>query len=289
MTMQRKLLLLGSSGKMGSAVREVLEGGYALLCKNSRDFDARDSSQVKDLIEAYRPDIVVNAAAFTGIDQCEKAPEEALRINTLYPRLLAELSNEFGFLLVHFSTDAVFNNSKGDYYSESDNPGPLNIYGFTKYGGDCFIRAIAETYYIFRISLLFGNSQRNTQFVERMLQKVVDGETHLRIADDIVSSPSYSHDVAREIKRILECGLPFGLYHVANEGKPSLYELIREIIETIGWDVDIERASHRDFPASGVKNTYTPIRSEKINRLRPWKDAVKEYCDYLSTKKSKGL
>src|SRR5208283_739242 len=157
MTMQRKLLLLGSSGKMGSAVREVLEGGYALLCKNSRDFDARDSSQVKDLIEAYRPDIVVNAAAFTGIDQCEKAPEEALRINTLYPRLLAELSNEFGFLLVHFSTDAVFNNSKGDYYSESDNPGPLNIYGFTKYGGDCFIRAIAETYYIFRISLLFGN------------------------------------------------------------------------------------------------------------------------------------
>jgi dTDP-4-dehydrorhamnose reductase len=273
-----KILLLGYTGKMGTALKKVFENSYSVTCKNTSDFDALDFGGVRRLIEEAAPDIVINSVAFLGIDPCEKEPEKAFRINAFYPKLLAELSNEKKFLLVHFSTDAVFNDEKRDFYTESDNPEPLNIYGFTKYMGDCFVRNTAEKYYLFRISVLFGETVRNTQFVEKMLERVKDGCGALRISDDIVLSPTYSMDVAREAKRILEEGLLFGLYHIANEGKASLYDLMKEISENLKLRARIEKASYKDFPFVGRKNTFTPIRSEKIKPLRPWKNAVKEYC-----------
>ncbi len=275
----RKVLLLGSSGKMGSAVRAALEGDYDLICKNSSDFDAFNFEQVRHLVRYHNPDIVINTVAFLGIDRCEKEPEKALLLNALYPRVLAELSGEAGFLLVHFSTDAVFDDTKRDYHVESDIPAPVNIYGFTKYGGDCLVSAVSKTYYIFRISVLFGETGRDTQFVEKMLKRIREGCRVLRISDDIVSSPSYSLDIAMEIKKILlDASLPYGIYHMANDGMASLYDLMAEIKKSLDLDVEIQRASYREFDSPGVKNTFTPIRSEKINPLRPWRDAVEEYC-----------
>lgn len=280
--MSEKLLLLGSTGKMGVALRKVFKDDYLIIGKNSSDFDALNLQQVRNLIEQTNPDVVINTVAYMGIDPCEKDPEKAFRLNTLYPKFLAELSNEKGFLLVHFSTDAVFNDVKRDFYTEKDCPRPLNIYGLTKYGGDCFIQAIAERYYIFRISNIFGETTKNTQFVEKMLQKIMEGQKVLNITADIIGSPTYSEDIARHIKKVLDELPEFGLYHIANEGKASLYELMNEIIQNLDLDVEVRKASYRDFPFLGIKNTYTPIKSEKIAPLRPWKDAVKDYCINLS-------
>ena len=279
--MGEKILLLGSTGKMGVALRNIFVGNYSIVCKNSSDFDALDFVQVRNLLEKNKPEIVINTVALLGIDLCEKEPEKAFQINTLFPKFLAELSNEKGFLLVHFSTDAVFNDEKGDFYTESDLPQPLNIYGCTKYGGDCFVQAIAKRYYLFRIAILFGEAAKNTQFVEKMLQKIKEGQKVLKISADIISSPTYSKDVAREIKKILENSSEFGLYHVANEGKASLYDLMKEITESLNLDVRVEKASYKDFPFFGIKNTYTPLRSEKITPLRHWKEAINEYCDSI--------
>jgi dTDP-4-dehydrorhamnose reductase len=275
----KKVLLLGGSGKMGTAIRTVFEGDYDVIAKGGRDFDAMDFGQVGALLAETRPDIVINTVAYLGIDPCEKDPERAFRLNTLYPKRLAELSNEIGFLLVHFSTDAVFNDEKGDFYTEEDAPAPLNVYGLTKHGGDCLIQSIASRYYIFRISVLFGETGKDTQFVEKMLEKVHGGQRTLRVSGDIFSSPTYSRDVAREARRIIEASYPYGLYHVANEGRASLYELMKEIAENLGLDVAVEEASYRDFPYVGRKNTCTPLKSIKIDSLRSWKEAVKEYCD----------
>ena len=279
--MAKKLLLLGSTGKMGLAVKEVFAHGYALTGKNSRDFNALEFEQVRKLIKDAGPDIVINTVAFLGIDPCEKEPEKAVKLNALYPKFLAQLSVELGFLLVHFSTDAVFNDQKGNFYTEDDVPRPLNIYGFTKYGGDCFIQAIAGRYYIFRIPLLFGETAKNTQFVEKMFQRAEAGEKILRISDDIFSSPTYSKDAAREIRRIIEANFPFGVYHIANDGKASLYELMKAIIEDIGFNVKVEKASYKDFPFVGIKNTNTPLKSVKIDTLRHWREAVREYSDNI--------
>ncbi len=276
--MSDKLLLLGSTGKMGLALEEVFKEGYQVMGKNSRDFDAGDFGQVRRLIEESCPDIVLNCVALLGVGPCENEPEKAFRLNTLYPKFLAELSQEKGFLLVHFSTDAVFNDKQKGFCTEQDIPCPLNTYGLTKYGGDCFVQNIAKRYYIFRVSVLFGETSKETQFVERMLQKIKKGEKRLRISGDIISSPTYSKDVAREVKRILGKKLAYGLYHISNKGKASLYDLMKEVVKALGEDVLIEKCSHKDFPCIGIKNTSTPLRSKKISPLRPWQEAVKEYC-----------
>lgn len=282
--MRKKILLLGSTGKMGIALTEALSGKYEVAGKNSRDFDAADFEAVRKLINDNKPDILINTVAFLGIDPCEKEPQRALQLNTLLPKFLAELSNEKDFLLVHFSTDAVFNDRKSGFYGESDPPCPLNIYGFTKFGGDCFVRSIARSYYIFRISVLFGETQKDTQFVEKMLNRAIEGNKVLRVASDIISSPTYSRDVAGEIRSILDSGKKSGIYHLANKGKASLYDLMKEIVKGLGLNVKVEAASYKDFPYLGIKNTCTPLKSEKLEFLRPWKEAVKEYCRRIKEK-----
>jgi len=282
--MRKKILLLGSTGKMGIALADVLSDKYEVIGKNSCDFDANDFKAVRKLINENKPEILINTVAFLGIDPCEKEPQKALQLNTLLPKFLATLSNEHKFLLIHFSTDAVFNDRKGDFYVESDYPAPLNIYGFTKFGGDCFVQAIAERYYIFRISVLFGETKKDTQFVEKMLNKALHGEQVLRVSHDIISSPTYSRDAAAQVKSILDKGSKFGIYHLANQGRASLYDLIKEIVEVLGLDVKVQPASYRDFPYLGTKNTCTPLKSEKLESLRPWKEAVKEYCQRIREK-----
>lgn len=280
--MTDKVLLLGHTGKMGLALEETLREDYTIIGKNSKDFDATNLNETKNMIKKIKPDILINTVAFLGIDPCEKNPIKALKLNTLYPKLLAELSKEMDFSLVHFSTDAVFNGKKNALYVESDSPKPLNIYGITKYGGDCFIQAITKNYYILRVSLLFGKSRKNNQFVEKMLQKIKEGNKVIRIADDIISSPSYSKDIAKETKRILESSLPFDLYHVVNKGKATLFEIVSEIVNESNLKIKIERASYKDFLYLGTKNTNTPMGSEKINFLRPWKEAIKDYVKDLN-------
>lgn len=282
--MPKKILLLGNSGKMGIALTDILSKDYIVQGRNSKDFDAAQLKQVATLINAEEPNIVINAVAFLGIDPCENDPIKALRLNTLYPKFLAELSEEKKYLLIHFSTDGVFNDRKEGFFIESDAPSPMHIYGLTKYGGDCFIQAIAKHYYIIRIPILFGETNKKTQFVEKMLDKIESGQKILKIADDIVYSPSYSRDIALKVKQILDNELPGGLYHVVNEGKASLYELMKEIVVNLKLDVSVEKASYKDFPSVGIKNTFTPMSSEKIGVMRPWRDAVYEYCKNINTK-----
>ena len=277
----KKVLLLGHTGKMGIALNEALKEDYEVIGKNSNDFNASNFDEVKGMVKEINPDILINTVAFLGIDPCENDPVKALTLNTLYPKLLAELSRDMGFLLIHFSTDAVFNDEKKGLRVESDTPKPLNIYGLTKYGGDCFIQAIAKKYYIFRIPLLFGRSKKNSQFVEKMLQKIKEGSKTIRIVDDVMSSPTYSKDVAEEAKKIVENALPYGLYHVVNEGKAALFEVMQEIVKNLNLDVKVEKASYKDFPYIGIKNINTPTTSEKIKPLRPWKEAIKDYTDNL--------
>ena len=279
--MGKKVLLLGKSGKVGTAVAEIFREGYEVIGKNSQDFDALNFDQVRALVEEVNPDIVINTVAYLGIDPCDKDPQGAFMLNTLYPKVLAEQSKEQGFLLVHFSTDAVFDDEKKDFYVESDPANPLHIYGLTKFGGDCCITSLAEKYYIIRVSLLFGETPKNNQFVEKMLQKVQEGQDTLRISSDIFASPTYSKDIARKVKDIIEEEKAFGSYHVTNEGRASLYDVMAEVVKNLELEVNVEKGSHNDFPSISRKNTDTPLTSEKIGNMRPWQEAIQEYCQNI--------
>lgn len=280
--MAKKILILGATGKMGTALAECFKEGYEVKGTSTRDFDASNFAYVNDLVVKESPDILINTVAYAGIDGCEKDPVKAFQLNALLPRLLAELSAAKGFLLVHFSTDAVFNDAKQKPYVESDAAYPVNTYGVTKYAGDCFVAAVARAYYILRISVLFGPTSKSTQFVEKMLGRVRAGERHLKISGDIVASPTYNKDVALQLRRMIESRADYGLYHTVNAGQASLYDLMSEIVAALGAQVSLERVSHKDFPSVGIKNTHTPLASEKLPALRPWQEAVREYCQRVS-------
>lgn len=281
----KKILVLGDTGKMGTALKQVFTKDccYQVVGKSSIDFNAANFEEVRNLICKTMPDIVVNTIAFTGIDQCEQEPARAFQLNAFLPRLLAQLSNKKSFVLVHFSTDAVFQDAPiGSVYTEQDIPCPLNIYGLSKFGGDCFIQNIASQYIVIRIGILFGATNKTTQFVEKMLKRIQDGQKQLRISADVVSSPCYSLDIAEALKNMLEGSYSSGLYHVVNSGQASLFDLLKEIIENLNIQVEIEKALSSEFPYHEVKNKYTPIRSVKAPSLRPWQDAVKEYCKQIN-------
>jgi len=273
----KKILLLGNTGKMGLALTDLLKNDYVIEGKNSKDFDAENFPSVRSLIEDSKPDIVINTAALLGIDPCEENPEKAFQINTLYPKFLAELSNKHKFILCHFSTDAVFNDDKRYYRTEADLPAPLNIYGMTKYGGDCCIQAGTEHHYIFRIPILFGETYKNNQFVEKMID-FMKKKPLVRVSSDIFSSPTYSRDVAEKIKEILIDRYSYGLYHIANRGVASLFDLMNKIKIELNLPARVESASYKDFPFKGRKNLFTPLSSSKLISMRSWEKAVIDYC-----------
>jgi len=281
--MKKTLLLLGASGKMGTALGEVFASDYEVIPKTSADFDAANPEGASALIEEAKPNLIVNAVALLGIDRCDREADRAFKINTLFPKILAQSAKQHGACLIHLSTAAVFDGKKNDYYNENDMPSPLNIYGATKLAGDSMIRAHLKEHYIFRIPIVFGPSTKEDQFTEKMLMKAKAGET-LKVADDVYDSPSYSLDVAAEMKRIVDLESPFGLYHVTNRGKASLYELISYMVKKAGLNVPVERASYRQFTFVGLKNTNTPMTTGKLKPLRSWQRAADDFLELLRSK-----
>ena len=175
------------------------QGGYGI---SRKDFDVLDFEKLKNYINKNNFDIVVNCVAKLGIDPCELDPVNAHKCNAQLPRLLAEESNKQRFILVHFSSDAVFADNFNKSYNESDPPSPVNIYGYSKYCGDLFVKNIAERYYIIRIPLIFGFSYKKSQFFEKMVEKSICN-IDIKIADDIITTPTYSNDVAKELFKII--------------------------------------------------------------------------------------
>ncbi len=279
----KRVLILGDRGKLGTAMGLALAPDCQVLGRNRDHFEASDPAQVEAVVRDGRPDVVVNCVARLGLDECQRQPEQALRLNTLLPQQLAGLAGELGFTLVHFSTDSVFPDLEGEgFFTESSPPRPLNLYGLTKLGGDCLLAATAARHYIFRVPVIFGPARSGTQFVERLLARARRGE-RLRVTSDVVYTPSYSLDLAAEAARVLMAGLPFGLYHLANQGRASLYDLMAALVECLGLKAPVEPVSHRQFPGLAVKNLRSPLASEKLPPLRPWPEALESYCrDFLA-------
>ena len=276
--MSCRILLLGHTGKMGTALSEVFGDDHEVEGVNSRDVDAADFPAVEDLVERTAPDLVFNAVARLGIDACEREPSAAMKINAMLPRLLARMATERGFTLIHFSTECVFSGNKGRPLTEDDEPDPVNMYGYSKFAGDLAVRDATERHYIFRLPVLFGEGPKRGQLVERMIDRAEGGEAELRIADDIVTSPTYALDAAHMVRAVLKGEFPPGLYHLANHGQASLYELIGEMMANLGLRTRIHRASYRGFPSLAEKNTITPLRSGKLEPMRSWRDAAAAYC-----------
>ena len=276
--MKKTVLLLGDRGKIGYPINHVLKGyHYNVVGKNTSNYNALNNDETESIIKQINPDVVINAIGLTSTDRCEQNPVNAFRLNALFPRLLAEQSNKYGFLLIHFSTDAVFDGKKGSPYDEFDTPNPMSVYSMTKLDGDISISNIAHRFYILRLSLVFGPSPGHGSFIEHMMQQANNGVKSLHIADDLVRSPTYNMDIAKEVIQFIKDYRDYGVYHVANRGIVSLYNLIKQVMNCFDVDVNVEHASYRDFPYSGYKHIFTPIVSKKLDDFRNWMDALQDY------------
>ncbi|WP_035587183.1 SDR family oxidoreductase [Hippea jasoniae] len=278
-----KVCVIGANGLVGNAIVDKLNSlGIECLPLLHRDFDITHIDDFEK-IESFCPDIVINTAAYLGVEPCEANPTKAFEVNSLAVKNLAVFCEENGYVLAQVSSDAIFD-GKNPPYDENSTPNPLNMYGLTKFNGELMVRNLCSKYYIFRIPILFGKRKnRGNIFIEKMYNLYKSGKKVLNIADDIVSMPSYNVDVAVKMIEIVINRLEFGIYHIFNGGDgASLYDFAKQFFTLMGIDdVTINRAKAKDFSKyeKGKKPLDTRLTSNKLEPLRNWKEALEDYVE----------
>jgi len=252
-----------------------------LLQLTHENFDITDEKCYSQLT-TNNINIVINTAAYLGVEPCEENPIHAFEINTYAPGQLARFCNYNQMTLVQISTDNVFDGKKGNY-DETSIPQPINLYGITKYSAELLVSNLCSNYYIFRIPILFGKrNNKGSIFIEKMHSLYLQGKKEINIADDIICKPSYSVDVAEKILDIVKSKKPFGTYHIFNGGeKASLFDFAKEFFSAKNInDLSLIRAKAEDFSykEKALKPLNTTLNSVKTAALRDWKDALLEFA-----------
>ncbi|OGC10073.1 hypothetical protein A3F86_03300 [candidate division WOR-1 bacterium RIFCSPLOWO2_12_FULL_45_9] len=285
-----KILIIGSTGIVGSAFKRNRTKSDTYFFEDHSTLEIKNRDQMLARLAETRPDVVINTAAYVGVNPCAEHQTEAYAVNAEAVRDLAEICKQLNICLAHLSTDAVFDGQKGDSYTEEDAANPLNVYGKSKHAGDLFVEDICKKYYIFRLPILFGTREnKGNIFIEKMHKLAASGTTELLISDDVFSCPSFSDDLAREILRLIKAKLAHGLYHLKNEGKASLFEFASTFFAKLGLEINIKRAKAKDFAYydKEPKPLDTAIKSIKIKHLRPWEEAMDDFVVQFKNKEVK--
>ena len=280
-----KVVVIGANGQLGSDICKILsKKGYEVSGTNRNAIDVTDMSMCKERLTEIKPEAVINTAAFHNVEQCERDPITSFSVNAIGARNLAILSNELDFKIIHFSTDYVFDGLKKMPYVESDIPMPLNVYGNTKLSGEIFIRTISKSYFIARVSGLFGISpcraKGGLNFIRLML-KLAKERDEVSVVNSESLAPTYTVDVAMQIEKLLQTD-NFGLYHMASNGSCSWYEFAKAIFELAKSKVKLSVASPDEFPAKVPRPTYSvlenaALKSIGMDIMPHWRDAMKRY------------
>ena len=238
-----KILLLGSSGVIGTAIEKVC-ASRKIECVGLThdDFEITDREGMARLLELHKPDIVINCVVFMGINPCEEKPDVAFAVNATAVLHLAKMCDERGLTLVQPSSHAVFNGKMDYYYTEDDPPVVTSVYSGSKYLSEAYAENLCRRHYVVRFPTIFGKRRNNTPgFVDKVIQRIERGEP-LRIADDKIDSPTFSLDAAEVVISLLTENKPYGLYHIANTGKVSYYDFVCRIADIMHAKVEITRA-----------------------------------------------
>ena len=227
-----RVLVTGAGGQLGHDVAaRFVSSGHEVIAAARQEMDVTRRDQVLGAVGSFRPDAVVNGAAYTAVDACETDADQAYLVNALAVRHLAEAARRFDAHLCHVSTDYVFSGDKAEPYHEWDRPDPRSVYGASKLAGE---QEAGEEATVVRTSWLCGRHGAN--MVSTVLRLAAEGGP-LRFVDDQRGSPSFTPDVAAVIERLCVDRRP-GLYHAANQGSLSRYEFAQEIMAAAGHDPD---------------------------------------------------
>jgi dTDP-4-dehydrorhamnose reductase len=243
-----RILLTGRTGQVGRELERRLSPLGQLFAFDHASLDLAIPDQIVARVREVKPDLIVNAAAYTAVDRAESEPWLAAQVNAMAPRILAEEANRLGAALIHYSTDYVFDGAKSTPYVESDSPNPLNAYGKSKLEGERSIQASGCRHLILRTSWVYG--MRGTNFLVTIL-RLARERPELRVVDDQVGAPTWCRDVANATAQLATeaaAGRAQGLYHLTAAGATSWCGFAREILRVRGIETPVRAVSSAEYP-----------------------------------------
>jgi dTDP-4-dehydrorhamnose reductase len=272
-----KILLTGKNGQLGFELRRSLAGLGDLISMGRDDCNLSNATELRSFIQTHQPDIIVNAAAYTHVDRAEHEPQFAHALNEVAPSILAEEAARLNALLVHFSTDYVFDGAKKDAYTESDPTNPINRYGISKLAGERAVQTHCTRHLILRTSWVFG--AHGTNFAKTILRLAAERD-ELHIVADQWGSPTYAPLLAHITAHLLRqfCHdpetFPYGLYHAAASGVTTWHAYASYIIEQVhrlGRPMRvaphaIHAVTSSEYPASARRPAHSPLNSHKLSQ-----------------------
>ncbi len=282
-----KIAVIGANGQLGSDVAVAFEkNGDPVFRLTHADIELASPDSVSKCLGELRPDLVINTAAMHNVEKCEQEPEKAFAVNAIGSRNLASSARELGAVLMHVSTDYVFDGSKGSPYEEGDTPRPLSVYGNTKLSGEFFVRAGAPKHFVLRSSAIYGTSpcraKGGLNFVELML-KLAKERGEVRVVANEFVTPTATEEIARQMVALSRSDA-YGLYHATAEGSCSWYEFARQIFELTQTKVTLKAAGPNDFPVKVARPLYSvlenrALKNRGLNTFMPWNAALQKYLE----------
>jgi dTDP-4-dehydrorhamnose reductase len=280
-----KFLITGTKGQLAKEfVKELTNRGLEFTALTKEELDISDTNKVFKVIKEVKPDIVINCAAYNLVDKAESSPTEAIAVNTLGVANLAFACVDIKAILVHYSTDYVFDGTKVGFYTEEDQPNPLNEYGKSKLFGEFFIQKVLENYLIFRVSWVYGEGRQN--FIYKLLQWAKEREV-LQIAFNEVSVPTYTGFIVEKTLKALEKGLT-GIYHLVPRGYASRYEWAKLTLKLFRIEKVLIPVEKEIFNLPAKRPDFSAMSCAKIEKalgeeFEEWDEIYsKVYSNYVS-------
>ncbi len=277
-----KILITSINGQVGHALMHELTD-HELIGLTRQDCDLTNSDQIKQVIGQHQPDLIINPAAYTKVDQAEDEPELAFQINRDAPRVMAEKAREYNIPLIHFSTDYVFDGEKKEAYVEDDPTHPLGVYGQSKCAGEEAIQQVGGKIYIFRTSWVYSNIGHNFYLTMKKLSQERD---ELKVVADQVGVPTSSQFIAEQIKTIIPKlhENNTGIYHLVPDGPCSWHEFAKEIISQTSPQFNLENLhaiTTDEFPTKTQRPANSVLSNVKIKQVlnlnfSDWKDNLSQ-------------
>jgi dTDP-4-dehydrorhamnose reductase len=282
-----KTAVIGANGQLGSDIVKAFKAnGDDVIELNHSQIEVSDIDSVSSALKNAKADVVINTSAQHNVEKCEQNPALSFAVNGIGARNLAIVCNEADSVLVHISTDYVFDGAKRAPYVETDKTSPLNVYGNTKVSGEQFVESIAEKYFIVRTSGVYGHNpcraKGGLNFAELML-KLSKERPEIRVVDDEILTPTFTGEIAKQIVKLLSTDA-YGLYHATAEGSCSWYKFAKKIFELTKSNVNLNIAGPDEFPVKVQRPKYSVLENANLKKMslnifKPWDVALKEYLN----------
>lgn len=279
-----RIVVIGADGQLGSDLVKTLARDEVSSLYYP-DFDVTRPERMRSVLQGLRPAAVINTAAFHRVDECEDDPGSSFRVNAVAVRDLARLASELGFILVHFSTDYVFDGRKRAPYIESDAPNPLNVYAVSKLAGEYFVRSLAEKHFLIRTCGLFGEAscrEKGYNFVDRMIALAEEGKP-LRVVDDQWVTPTSAAELAERTSDLIRTD-EYGLYHLTSEGECTWFQFAQEAFSLLGRNPRLEPVDSKTFAAKARRPLYSVLENKRAKEIglkdfSSWNNALRVYLE----------